>query len=328
MSRWKLGAVAALLIGLALTAGMVFYVGAASLQKAVETISWGGFVIYGVYSLLIFITLGLAWWAVAPGEPILRAGVFIWGRLLREAAADVLPFSQVGGLVVGVRALRDAGVEEGALLASLLADLTTEMAAQLFYTLFGVAMLVATLAHATGAKSLISTTAAALVAGAAILAAFVAFQARGVDFVGMLASRWLKDVRARTGAVQTALKAIYADPPRLILALLLHGFSWIASGAGSWMALGFMGAHLPLWEVLTLESLMSAVRSVAFMTPGALGFQEGAYVLVAPLFGLGPESGLALSLIKRAKDVVIGVPVLLIWQAMEGRKLLSLRLPE
>ena len=81
------------------------------------------------------------------------------------------------------------------------------------------------------------------------------------------------------------------------------------------------GAHLPLWEVLTLESLISAVKSVAFVTPGALGFQEGAYVLVAPIFGLGPEVGLALSLLKRAKDIAIGVPALLLWQASEGRKL-------
>jgi uncharacterized membrane protein YbhN (UPF0104 family) len=58
------------------------------------------------------------------------------------------------------------------------------------------------------------------------------------------------------------------------------------------------------------------------MTPGALGFQEGAYVLVGPLFGLGPESALALSLIKRAKDLAIGAPALLIWQVGEGRRLL------
>jgi hypothetical protein len=82
-----------------------------------------------------------------------------------------------------------------------------------------------------------------------------------------------------------------------------------------------MGAHRPLWQVLTLESLMSAVRSVVFMTPGALGFQEGAHVLVAPLFGLGAGSGLALSLLKRAKDIAIGVPALLAWQAAEGRRL-------
>jgi uncharacterized membrane protein YbhN (UPF0104 family) len=65
------------------------------------------------------------------------------------------------------------------------------------------------------------------------------------------------------------------------------------------------------------------VRSVAFMTPGGLGFQEGAYVLAAPLFGLTADSALALALLKRAKDLIIGVVALLLWQALEGRALLS-----
>ncbi len=325
MSRWKLGVAATLLVGFALTVGMVLYVGVGGLQKAVETIGWTGFAIYAGYSLLVFLSLGLAWWAVAPGQRLRRAWVFIWGRVLREAAADVLPFSQVGGLVVGVRAVREMGVGEALAVSSLIVDLTSEMAAQLFYTLFGVAMLIATLAHATGAQSLISTTALALLFGVVLLGAFILFQGRGVAGLGLLAGRWLKDVRARTDAVQAALTAIYASPLRLTAAVALHGLSWVASGVGSWIALSFMGAHLPLWEVLTLESLMSAVRSVAFMTPGALGFQEGAYVLVSPLFGLGPDSGLALSLIKRAKDIVIGAPALVLWQALEGRQLLAKR---
>ncbi len=323
MNRWKIGAAVALLAGLALTVAMVLYVGVGSLRKAVETVGWGGFLIFGGYSLIVFVPLGLAWWVVAPGEPLGRGGLFVWGRVVREAASDVLPFSQVGGLVVGVRAVGRAGVGEALAVASQIVDLTTEMAAQLFYTLFGVAMLIATLAHATGAKTLIWTAVLALAVGAAMLGLFVALQGRGVDLAGLLISRWLKDTRERANAVRAALRAIYALPLRLAGGFLLHGAAWIASGIGSWLALRFMGAELPLWEVLTLESLMSAVRSVAFMTPGALGFQEGAYVLVAPLFGLTAESALALSLLKRAKDLAIGVPALLIWQASEGRRLLS-----
>jgi putative membrane protein len=207
--------------------------------------------------------------------------------------------------------------------ASQIVDLTTEMAAQLFYTLFGVAMLIAALAHATGAKNLIWTAALALLVGTAMLGLFVALQGRGVDFAGLLISRWLKGTRDRADAVRASLRAIYAQPLRLAGGFALHGLGWIASGIGSWLALRFMGADLPLWKVLTMESLMSAVRSVAFMTPGGLGFQEGAYVLAAPLFGLTAESALALSLLKRAKDLAIGVPALLIWQGTEGRKLLS-----
>jgi hypothetical protein len=45
--------------------------------------------------------------------------------------------------------------------------------------------------------------------------------------------------------------------------------------------------------------------------------------VVGALFGLSPEFALALSLIKRVRDIVIGVPALALWQAMEGRRLLA-----
>jgi hypothetical protein len=56
--------------------------------------------------------------------------------------------------------------------------------------------------------------------------------------------------------------------------------------------------------------------------PNGLGVQEGGYLVLAPLFGVGPEFALAISLLKRARDIAIGVPVLIVWQAMEGRRAL------
>jgi putative membrane protein len=322
LNRWKLGGAVAMLIGIALTVGVVLYVGAGGLLNAVTAVGWGGFGVYVLYNLAVFLPLGLAWWSVAPGAGWGRWLLFPWGRLLREAAADVLPFSQVGGFLVGVRAVQQRGVSEALVVGSLIVDLTTEMASQLVYTVFGAAMLAAMLSHATGARSLLWIALGALGLGAVLLGAFVALQGRGVNLVGSLAARWLKDTRSRADAVQAVLKTIYAAPTRLGAGVFLHGAAWVASGIGSWLALWLMGAHRPLWQVLTLESLIAAVKSIAFMTPGALGFQEGAYVLVGPLFGLGPESALALSLIKRAKDLAIGAPALLIWQAGEGRRLL------
>ncbi len=71
---------------------------------------------------------------------------------------------------------------------------------------------------------------------------------------------------------------------------------------------------------VALESLLFASRSLAFFMPNALGVQEGAYALLAPLVGLTPADALALSLIKRARDLVIGAPALLIWQRAEAAR--------
>ncbi|MGN6452925.1 MAG: hypothetical protein ACTHL7_07660 [Steroidobacteraceae bacterium] len=78
--------------------------------------------------------------------------------------------------------------------------------------------------------------------------------------------------------------------------------------------------------MIAIESIVYAIRSAAPFIPNAFGVQEGAYLLLAPLFGLGTDTALAISVLKRARDVAIGVPVLLLWQAAEGRH--ALRRPE
>jgi hypothetical protein len=76
-----------------------------------------------------------------------------------------------------------------------------------------------------------------------------------------------------------------------------------------------------LREALLLEGLGQAVRSAAFAVPGALGVQEGGYVLIGGMFGLSPQLALALSLIKRVRELLLGLPGLAAWQLLEGRRL-------
>jgi putative membrane protein len=321
--HWKIGAAIALALGLALTVGVVAHVGAGALEKAARAVGWGGFALYALVSALIFLPLGLAWKAAAPAVPARMFLAFVWGRIMREAASDILPLAQVTGLFVGVRAVGRRGIPEASVVGSLIIDLTTEMAAQVLYTLFGVSMLVATLAHVTDARDLLAAALLALLLGIGVLAVFVLLQGRGVDLMGRLGERWIEGTRARADAIRAELAGTYANRGALLSSFLLHILSWLASGATSWLALSMMGAHAALWRVLTLESLMAAVRAVAFISPGALGVQEGAYVLAAPLLGIAPSPALLLSLLKRAKDVAIGVPALLIWQAGESRALIS-----
>jgi putative membrane protein len=317
VNRWKLGVAAALLAGLALTIGSIWYVGASSLLASVERIGWTGFALYTAYNLVSFFPVGWAWWSVAPG-PISRPWLlFPLSRLVREAASDVLPFSQLAGLLVGVRTVRQGGVSEPVAVGSQIVDLTAEMASQLIYTIFGAAMLTALLLHVSSARNLLWTAGLALVLGALGLGAIGFMHGRGLDLVGAMASRWIKDTQARADAVKAVIREIYGAPWRLASGFCLHGLGWVLSGVGSWIALSLMGAPVAVWKVLTLESLIAVVKSVAFFTPGALGIQEGAYVLIASVFGLSGEATLSLSLLRRAKDLVIGIPAVLAWQWSE-----------
>src|ERR1700761_7741770 len=157
MSRWTIGVAAALALGLAITVGTLWHVGVGHVWGAVERIGARGFLVFCLYNLIGFLPVGWAWWSVAPGTGPRGWLVFPWGRLARESASDVLPFSQVGGLVVGIGAVRRRGVSEPVAIGSQIVDVTTEMASQLFYTLYGVAMLLAILSHATEVRQLLWT---------------------------------------------------------------------------------------------------------------------------------------------------------------------------
>jgi putative membrane protein len=291
--------------------------------RAVEAVGWSGFVAFALCWLLVIGVLGLAWAAAAPGAGPVR--LFLWGRLLREAAADILPFSHVGGLVVGARGVIAGGAPSELVFASVLVDLTAELLGQVFYTLVGLGLLAARLGASQAAPAVLWAGLAGLAAVFAGAVGFLAGQGVAVRWLGRIVVRWLPESADRAEAVATTVTAIYRRRARVALSVALHLAAWIGSSAVSWLALRFMGLDVGLEQVIAVESLMYAVRNVGFALPAGLGVQEAAYVLIGPVFGLHAGDALALSLLKRARDLVIGVPVILAWQLFEGRLLLRQR---
>jgi uncharacterized membrane protein YbhN (UPF0104 family) len=92
-----------------------------------------------------------------------------------------------------------------------------------------------------------------------------------------------------------------------------------------WVALAFMGYPVSYAAAVAIESLGQASRAAAFPLPGGLGVQDGTLIAACVVFGVPAETALGLALVKRIPDVVLGVPSLMIWQAMEGRRLLFKR---
>ncbi len=311
----------ATLIGFAIAAWTMGAVGARQVLQSMAAIGWLGMTVFTLWSVGVLTLLGLAWYAVAPDQTPGRIALFIWARTTREAATDVLPFSQLGGLVVGARTLAAGGVPEPTIYASMIADLTTEMAAQILFTLAGIAMLLVVLAHLPVEAGVVPLAIAGAGALVTIMAAFLFAQRPILKLAGRLGARVLPGSVAAMAAVRTRLDEIYRQPRRVILAFVFNLLAWIASAAGAWIALSFMGSNATLLSVIALEALIFTLRSVAFAIPGAIGVQEATYALIGPLFGVPPATALALSLLKRARDLMIGVPALLVWQVGEYRGL-------
>src|SRR6202030_3867579 len=146
------------LLGLALAVYLVMYTGIGAVLSAVGTVGWSGFGLLCLYALGLFVILGSAWYVLLPGSSPPGLRVFIWARMVRDSAAEVLPFSQLGGIVLGARAAILHGVSTSLAFASMIVDVTTEMLAQIAYVALGVVILSARVPRTSFAVSLTTTS--------------------------------------------------------------------------------------------------------------------------------------------------------------------------
>jgi putative membrane protein len=317
MKHWPV--VIALTAGVALTGWVLAMIDFQAMLTSMARVGLGGFLLLCLGLIGVLILLGGALLASTPGEPIRRLPLFFWCRCAREAASDLLPFSQIGGLVVGARVLIKGGIAPTRTYAGMIVDLTTEMLAQLLFTLFGLWVLSMMLLDPTTMEKLQPLAWAGGAAALAITLAFIFLQRPVLRFMGLLTDRVIPDAGSGIEKVLDELAIFYRHHRAIALSLFLNLLAWTASAANAWLILWLMGEPMPFMQVVALESLIFALRSVAFLIPGALGVQEAAYVVLGPVFGLPPTSAVTLSLVKRAREIAIALPSLIIWQMSEVR---------
>jgi glycosyltransferase 2 family protein len=136
-----------------------------------------------------------------------------------------------------------------------------------------------------------------------------------------IAGRWFENAEERMDVLQAELGLIYGHAGKLALGFLMHLIGWIGAGVAGWIAYRALAVPIDFDDALAIEALLSAAAAVAFLVPVNAGVQEAGYVGLGAIFGVPPEMSLAVSLVRRARDMAIGVPILLLWQFVEMRRL-------
>jgi putative membrane protein len=222
-------------------------------------------------------------------------------------------------MVAAARLMILKGMDTAYAAASVAADATTEAMAQVAFLAFGLAVGFAQFQHLSSAGPLTEAMLAVLVLAVPGIALLIFLQKRGANFAEKIAGRFFPEVRQGV-SFRAAIEALYDSPRRLAASAALHLLSWIGAGIATWIAFRLVGGHIGLLQGIALEALLCTIRSIAAFVPAAIGVQEGGYALLAPLFGLPAEMGIAVSLLKRAREIVLGVPALIYWQSFESRK--------
>ena len=127
------------LLGVGVVGLLLAWFDVGAVWAAMRSVGWVGFLVLVGWQGVLFVVLGGAWRVVMPGVGL---GLMVWGRMVRDAATTCLPFSPVGGYVVGARALTLEGVAWPRAAAGTVVDVTGELSAQLVFSVFGVLVLV------------------------------------------------------------------------------------------------------------------------------------------------------------------------------------------
>jgi putative membrane protein len=309
------------LLGLLIALLLVSYYGFGNVVSALGRVGWSQFGIIVGWQLVLFVILGIAWDLITPTRTMRRPWVLIWGRMVRDASANCLPFSQVGGFVFGARAVTLHGVEWHTATASTVVDVTAEFLAQIAFACIGLGIL---LARAPGSGVAVP---AEVGIGVAVLACFgFVWVQKGAAPVfarigRRIAGNWFSDAKERMEVLQAELGLIYGHAGKLAIGFFVHLIGWICTGVAGWIAYRALGVPIDFDDALAIEALLSAAAAVAFLVPVNAGVQEAGYAGLGAIFGVPPELSLGVSLVRRARDIVVGVPILLLWQFVEMRRL-------
>ena len=237
-------------------------------------------------------------------------------RWAGESANSFLPAGQIGGPVLMARHLAHRGMPMQDAAAVITVSTTLGTVAQITFALLGVYLLGIQAGHVSEHALRMS----ALVASgflAVQIGGFYLLQRRGFfskliraanRFAGKRDwSQWV----SRAQAIDLSIQGIYSRGGGVAASFVLSLVGWLVGTGEVYLILQFLGHPVSWLNSLLLESLGQAIRGAAFAVPGALGVQEGGYLLLAPLAGLPPDAALALSLAKRAREILLGLPGLL-----------------
>jgi putative membrane protein len=244
-----------------------------------------------------------------------------WVASVREAANRLLPTLSVGGELVGLRLARLRLHDTDAVAASIVVEVMVTLFAQYLFAVLGVLMLPT--AMQSGGPGWVILGGLLLSLPVPVLFAISLRHYPVFARLEGLARRLFTEQPTAATLDGTRLDARIGALVEH-RAVLLSTLGWqlaglIAGTAEVWFALMRLGHPVTLGQALAIESLTHAARQVAFFVPVGLGVQEAAVLLLGEVLGVSPPVSLSLALVKRARELLFGVPALLSWQWLEWR---------
>jgi putative membrane protein len=311
------------LVGLLVLIALVVRQGAADVARVVAQAGWPLLLLLPLHALPLL--LDAQGW-----RTLLRAALpnecaplpFLWWvASVREAVNRLLPTASVGGELVGIRLAKLRFHDTSAIAASIVTEVMVTMFSYYIFTVMGILALLTAIQATSHGWAIIAGLLLSL-AGPILFALALHHGAIFARLGGLAKSIFGASLpgNAEDGAKLDAHIKSLVRRPSVLLATMGWQVSGLITGTAEvWLALHLLGHPVDLWQALFIEALTQAARQMAFFVPAGLGVQEAVVLMLGEILGIGPDISLSLALVKRARELLFGVPALLSWQWLEVR---------
>lgn len=300
----------ALLAGVALFGWLLTETDLAAVADIVIRVGWAGAAAIVAVFAAGFGAEIVAWALIFPGRPLTAPwfGALWLVNMVGEAFNVVLPFGSLGGEPFKALLLkRHYRIPYPESSSTLFLMQTILAMAEAPFALIGVILAVRLPMLSPELKTIMVI--AALVLTVLMALTLLALHKRWLgDFNREVeASRWGEKLSHVVAGMDEAEEQMFAfvrrNPMRFAASLGLFFLNWVAGAVEVWVIMILMGHPLSFGDCWIMEAAVVLVRSATFFIPANLGSFEAATVFVTVPFTGSADIGLALALIRRAREL-------------------------
>jgi uncharacterized protein (TIRG00374 family) len=291
-----------------------YYLPWQEILAALRTITLAELAALAVLNGIILLLFSSRWWVIlrAMGHPIpyLRLAGY---RMAGFAISYFSPGTQFGGEPLQAYLVQNRhGVATSIAVAAVSMDKLFELLANFTFLVVGLLVTISSGLIPSLANPRLAGVAAGLLAiplvylGALWLGKYPLTRLAGLLPQRAWAYRYLRQVPGLVQAIELQISDLFRQRPLLVGGVLaLSLLIWLLVLFEYWLMAYFLGAPLSLTQTVVA---MTAVRA-SFLTPipGGIGLLEASQVLSMQAFGYSAALGITLSLLIRARDLLVGL---------------------
>ena len=81
-----------------------------------------------------------------------------------------------------------------------------------------------------------------------------------------------------------------------------------------------IGVEITILDVILIEAFSGIIRALVFFIPAGIGVQELAFVIIGGYVGLSSSISFSIALGRRIREILVGLPGIIVWYLIFSKK--------